>query len=136
MADKLTWKGGDAASGWEVRIDNARRVLRFIVWGYWTPPTAVAYRDAAMVAMRQLSAGGPWSVLADISRYPPQKPEVQKCHGELMAAAGPLGMAKAANLVDNSLTQMQIRRLSTESGLPEFAFFQDEAAALSWLEKA
>ena len=38
--------------------------------------------------------------------------------------------------MDNTLSQMQIRRLSQESGIPAFSFFQDEATALKWLADA
>jgi len=131
---KDVWRDGDEAAGYEVRIDRARRLLRFDFWGYWQLGLGTSYRDTCIAAMRMLSPGGPWSVLANISRYPAQKPEVAKCHADTMVVAGPLGMVRAANLVDNTLSQMQIRRLSRESGLPEFAFFQDEATALAWIE--
>jgi hypothetical protein len=134
MREKDVWRDGDESAGYEVRIDRARRLLRFEFWGYWQLGLGISYRDTCIAAMKRLSPGGRWCVLANISRYPAQKPEVAKCHADTMVVAGPLGMARAANLVDNTLSQMQIRRLSQESGLPEFAFFQDENEAIAWLE--
>ena len=127
------WRGGDNRAGYEVSVDGVRRILRFRFWGLWDEPMGQAFRDAALIGMRQLSAGGGWCVLADISKYPPQKAEVQKYHAELMDRAPRLGCVRAANLVDNALSAMQIRRLSEQSGLPDFSFFRSEADALRWL---
>lgn len=136
MSDKTVWRGGDASAGFEVRIDRRRRILRFSFWGFWDITVGTAYRDGCIEAMKQISKSGPWCVLADISKYPAQKPDVQRCHADTMVAGPTLGMKRAANLVDNTLSQMQIRRLSQESGIPAFSFFQDEATALKWLADA
>lgn len=129
------WRGGDANAGFEVRIDRAKRILRFDFWGFWDEALGKLYRDSCLTAMRELHASGEaWHVLANLSRYPAQKPEVQKCHADTMVAGPQLGMKRAANLVANTLSQMQIRRLSQESGIPEFSFFKVEAEAIEWLE--
>ncbi len=41
--------------------------------------------------------------------------------------------AKAADIVSSALTQLQIKRISQEMGIPEFAFFKDRAAAEAWV---
>ncbi|MFO0617938.1 MAG: hypothetical protein U0414_35435 [Polyangiaceae bacterium] len=129
------WTGGNEAAGFEVRVDRIKRVLRFTFWGFWDEPLARQYLAASIAGMRELRAtDGPWHVLADLTRYPAQKEEVGKCHGESMKAGHELGLSRAANLVSSSLSAMQIRRLSIENNLPEFSFFQDERLALAWLE--
>jgi len=131
------WRGGDATCGYEVRVDRPRALLRLTVWGYWKSEMGVAYRDATFAAMVEMGKMPSWDVLADLSRYPAQNTAVQRCHAESMAGSKSTpGFRRAANLVDNTLSEMQIRRLSSESGLPLFAFFQEEAKALAWLQSA
>lgn len=128
------WHGGDANAGFEVRIDRSGQILRFDFWGFWDVAIGEAYRDSCLIAMHELQARGrPWCVLANLTRYPAQRPEVQQCHADTMVAGPQLGMRRAANLVAYTLSQMQIRRLSYESGIPEFSFFRAESAALDWL---
>ncbi|HEX7603099.1 MAG TPA: hypothetical protein VF316_15890 [Polyangiaceae bacterium] len=128
-------RAGDAKNGFEIWVDAPRRLLRFRFWGFWKEPLGIEYRDACLKAMQELSSGGPWYVLADLTDYPAQKPEVQACHAATMVKAAGHGMKAAANLVAATLSQMQIRRLSEQSGLPEFAFFQSEPSALAWLDQ-
>jgi hypothetical protein len=129
------WKGGDQAAGYEVRVDRTRRILRFEFWGLWEEPLAREYLSASIAGMRELQGTpGAWHVLADLRRYPAQRDEVSRCHADSMKAGHQLGMKRAANLVASSLSAMQIRRLSTESNLPEFSFFQSEPLAIAWLE--
>jgi hypothetical protein len=129
------WQGGDSAAGYEVRIHRPRRLLRFTFWGIWDEPLAREYLSASIEGMHELQTEpGGWNVLADLRRYPAQSDEVSRCHAESMKAAQQLGLKRAGNLVAGSLSALQIRRLSTESGLPDFSFFQDEAQALNWLD--
>lgn len=128
-------RAGDSKNGFEIWVDTPRRLLRFRFWGFWKLPLGVEYRDGCLKQMQALSAGGPWYVLADLTDYPAQKPEVQACHSATMVKAAGHGMKAAANLVSATLSQMQIRRLSEQSGLPEFAFFQSESSALAWLDQ-
>jgi hypothetical protein len=127
------WRGGNSQVGFEVSYDTARRILYLRMWGLWDEPLAVQYRDATLAAMKPLSPARPSFVLADLSRYPTQKPAVQKYHAELMGKSAAHGITRSANLVAGTLTSMQIRRLSQESGIAEFSFFQDEAKAVKWL---
>ncbi len=101
------------------------------MWGFWDSAVARDYDRAVRAALQE--ASGRFCVLADISDYPPQTPEVQAIHGGLMAEAKSRGVCRAANLVSSVLSQNQIRRLSEASGLPTFAFFSDSDAAQKWL---
>lgn len=127
------WRGGNAQVGYAVSYDAVTRVLYLRMWGLWDEPMAISYRDAVLAAMRPLRPERPSYVLADLSRYPTQKPAVQKYHAELMGKSAAHGITRAANLVSATLTSMQIRRLSQESGVAEFSFFQDEKRAIDWL---
>lgn len=127
------WRGGNPQVGFEVSYDSTRRILYLRMWGLWDEPLAIRYRDTVLSAMKPLSPARPSFVLADLSRYPTQKPAVQKYHSELMGKSAAHGITRSANLVAGTLTSMQIRRLSQESGIAEFSFFQDEEKAVKWL---
>jgi hypothetical protein len=127
------WRGGNQQVGYEVSYDVGTRVLYLRMWGLWDEPIAASYRDAVLAAMKPLKPARPSFVLADLVRYPTQKPAVQKYHAELMGKSAGHGIFRSANLVNATLTSMQIRRLSQESGVAEFSFFQDEAKAVEWL---
>lgn len=135
-SDPTSWRGGDDAAGFQVRLDRGRSLLRLTFWGYWRNEVGFAFRDAMIAAIAEAASLPAWDVLADLTRYPAQNATVQKCHADSMgkAKACPT-FRRAANLVDNTLSEMQIRRLSNESGLPLFAFFQDEGKALAWLHQ-
>ncbi|MEO8799771.1 MAG: hypothetical protein ABI551_17890 [Polyangiaceae bacterium] len=125
--------GGNDQVGFEVSYNARTRILCLRMWGIWDEDIAIKYRDAVAQAIRALPREPASFVLADLSRYPTQKPQVQKYHAELMKLAVAHNMTRAVNLVSATLTSMQIRRLSQESGLGEFSFFQDEAKAIEWL---
>jgi len=118
--------------GFFVELDNRRAIVKVKVWGFWTVEDGQAYVDEfKRVASKVI--GRPWYVLADISEFTAQKPEVSALVEQTMAFATSNGLVKAANLVNSSLGKMQISRLSQAMGLPEFSFFQNERQAIEWL---
>lgn len=126
-----------------VRADPGTGILRLKVWGFWDVAEGKAYleefrRVASNLLEGRTNAGSKrrWYVLADISEFPAQKPEVNVFVEQTMAYATANGMLKAANLVSSALTRMQIGRLSADMGLPEFSFFTSEAEAVAWLLRA
>lgn len=50
-----------------------------------------------------------------------------------MRHAAASGMKRAANIVNSAMTEMQIRRLSEETGLPVFSFFKSVKEGVQWL---
>jgi len=119
-------------SGFSVEIDPLRKLARLAVWGFWSVEQGKAFLDEFRGKTKPLW-GGSWFVLADISEFPAQRPEVNAYIAQTMELAKKNGCARAANVVSSSLTKMQIARVSQEQGLNSVAFFQDEAAALAWL---
>jgi len=120
--------------GFEVSFDENQRILNVRLWGFWdheTGQTMVkAFKQRAQEASSKATT---WYVLADITKFPPQKPEIQQYVIEAMTFAKTHGMQKAARVVANTVTQMQIRRLSQAIGISEHSFFQSEEAAIQWL---
>ncbi|HLM72409.1 MAG TPA: hypothetical protein VK459_06955 [Polyangiaceae bacterium] len=118
--------------GFLVTLDRARNIVRVKVWGFWTIDDAKAYWDE-FKAKADMAAGKPWYVLADIADFSAQKPDVNVYVEKTMSYARTNGMVRAANLVSSALSKMQISRLSQETGLPSFSFFQSESDAIRWL---
>ena len=126
------YQSGDEKQGYKVRPDLEKQVLFLECWGMWEQAVAEDYRKD-MLAAYDLIDQKPWFVLADISKFPPQREGVQAVHGELMGIAVERGMLKAASVVDSTLSKMQIRRIAEESRMSELAFHTSEADALAWL---
>ncbi len=118
--------------GFFVEVDTRLAIVKVKVWGFWTIEDGHAYLEE-FKRVAQKVIGRPWYVLADISEFTAQKPEVSALVEQTMAFALSHGMVKAANLVSSSLGKMQIARLSQAMGLPEFSFFQTERQAIEWL---
>ena len=115
-------------------VDGVKKILKFKMIGSWDIKDGDDWGEEFKQKSKSL-LGGKWYVLADLSEFPAQKSEIQQKLAELMEFAGKNGMKKAANLVQKQLSKMQIERLSAESGLPAFSFFQDENEAIEWLVK-
>jgi hypothetical protein len=124
--------GGDKLGGYEIETDAANGVITLRCWGVWELATGAGY-DRDLRAEIAAFGGAPFHVLADVRTFPPQRPEIAAVHGELMAHATQVGMKRAASVVDSPMTQLQVRRLAAESGMPELAFHRDVASALAWL---
>ncbi len=118
--------------GFLVEVDTRLAIVKVKVWGFWSLEDGVAYVEEFKRAAQKV-LGRPWYVLADISDFKAQKPEVSALVEQTMAFATNNGLAKAANLVSSSLGKVQIQRLSQAMGLPEFSFFQSEQQAIEWL---
>ena len=119
-------------SGYVVRVERERRLVRLEVWGFWTVDQARAYYEE-FARVTQPLWGKRWRVLANTADFAAQKPDVSAFVERTMEVAQKQGCVRAANIVSSTLTKMQLARMSAEQGLPSFAFFQDEAEALTWL---
>lgn len=118
--------------GFEVRVDEERSVCFLKVWGLWSAEDGASYLDHFRATVRPL-VGKKWFVVADISEFPAQRDEVNASVQGTMAHAVETGMVRAANVVSSAMTRLQIKRLSEETGLPEFSFFTSEDDAVAWL---
>lgn len=118
--------------GFSVAVDRERSIVRMKLWGFWTVDDAKAYWEE-FITKAATVVGKPWYVLADVADFAVQRPDVNAYIEKTMVYARANGMVRAANLVSNALSKMQIARLSQETGLPSFSFFQSEADAIRWL---
>ncbi|HEX7667463.1 MAG TPA: hypothetical protein VF407_23185 [Polyangiaceae bacterium] len=129
----IEFNGGSEDVGYRISFDARSRVITLRLRGFWDEAITGAFRKDFLAFWKAADRSRPYLVLADLSRYPTQRAPVQQVHAELMSKGKAMGVVRSANLVDATLTSMQIRRLSEQSGLEVFSFFQDEQAALAWL---
>lgn len=134
MSPVQSWQEDRGHFGFTVSADDTQELIRMRFWGLWDDETGAKFERAMLTALSRIPNDSNWCVLVDISNYPPQKPAVQAHHATAMKTAK-LKIRKSANLVSSSLSQMQIRRLSEESGLPGYSFFTREPEALRWLRE-
>ena len=120
--------------GFEIAFDAETSMLRLRLWGLWDTEVGQNLVWEFKKHVQNVSTmNTTWYVLADLTEFPPQFGEVQQYLSEAMLLAKQHGMKKGARIVANTITKMQIARLSRETGVPESFFFQSEEAAIHWL---
>ncbi|MFS8066260.1 MAG: hypothetical protein ACMG6S_07790 [Byssovorax sp.] len=131
-------RGGDDRAGFEIQIEPGQRLMVLRAWGLWSMPLAHECNRALFDSYKELGArGSPWYFLADHSRFPAQAAEIQAEISTTVRDAVKHGMKRSASVLGSTVTKLQIRRLTSASGLPMdvFAFFTLEEQALKWLLK-
>jgi hypothetical protein len=120
---------------YEISLDAPRAILKLRLYGFWDTVVAKQYVADLEKHAQTLSTGGNgWSVLTDVTHFPPQQPDIQVFLNEALTAARQHGAKKVARVAaNNHITKMQLSRLSREAQIQEFAFFQTEEAAMQWL---
>ena len=118
--------------GSEFTLDSIKRILKFRLWGLWDSEHIKAFQEDLQANMAKLGPG-PFVVYVDITEFPPQRPDIAKGAQEMMALAAKKGCLKNAHLVNKTMTELQVKRLSDEVGAPNFRFFRTEKEAMDWL---
>ncbi len=118
--------------GFRVELDRRLKLCFLKVWGPWLEEDGKAYVTHFTNQLVPF-AGTEFDVVADISEFPIQKAPVNLQIQETMRHAAASGMKRAANVVNSAMTEMQIRRLSEETGLPMFSFFKSVNDGVKWL---
>jgi len=124
--------GKGSEQGFELTVDQPRRILRMRLWGMWDDATTAAFERDMLVCFRSL-AGGPWHVLVDARQFPPQRESVTYVHTRLINIAITRGMRRAATIVHSAVSRMQASRVVEDSRLQTFSFHVNEARAVAWL---
>ena len=100
-----------------VTFDPATRRMAFAFTGTWDAATAADWDRTFKAKVAQAQAGGPWTLLVDLTAYPPQNDAVSAMHQGHMAHSKANGMARAAVVSPKLVTQMQMKRLADGSGM-------------------
>lgn len=114
--------GADMAEPYELQWNTGGTRLSFTLHGLWTSETAArwesAYRAAVLRAPRTA-----WTVVGDLSDYPPQNEQVQAVHEALMAFSAQKGMVRGALIVPKAVAALQMKRLANGASATEVIRF-------------
>jgi hypothetical protein len=124
-----------AEKGYEIALDKARNILKMRLWGLWDASLIQQFEQEVQKKILEMSQHAPqgWFTLVDVSQFPPQLADTQTMTREVMNFEVVHGMKKAATLMAQTMTKMQIQRLAKEEGFDPGSFFQSEAEAIGWL---
>ena len=112
---------------YELAWDIEAKRLRFAMRGMWTGATMSSWSREYRAAV--LAPPGPrWTVLADMTDYPPQSDSIQKGHEELIAFSAQHGMVKAIMVVPKAVAAMQMKRLVGQAGAASVIGFVSSVA--------
>lgn len=108
------------------------RRLVFALHGVFDAPGWAAWDARIRAAVAQAPAGG-WTLLGDLSDFPPQIPEIQENAKAMIAFGTAGGCRKSVLVVPKAVVAMQAKRLVRESDRgqeTEFVASRDEADAV------
>ena len=128
-----------AKRGYDITINRGQRILKMRAWGLWDVAFAEQYDHDLQTNVLEISEHGKkpgWLALVDLNDFPPQFPEVQAIIVRGMEFGTRHGLHKEARLIGRGLTDLQLKRLIKEAGMPENSTFQSEHDALAWLLNA
>ncbi len=127
------WSAGDDRAGFDMRADVLTRTLHLRLWGLWDQALEAPWRSSVLAGYARFE-GRPFVILSDVTRWVPQKPEMQAMHKETMKSGFEMGLTRVGVVVNSALTQMQIRRLFEEAGSPpNVRFTDDPREARAWI---
>jgi hypothetical protein len=96
----------------------------------WDRETYRAFHEAMVLEMSRFrNVGRSFCLIGDLTDFPPQPKELNDMRAELVVVAKSMGMRKCAVVYSNSITKMQLGRISEQS----YQFFSSEKEALAWI---
>jgi hypothetical protein len=128
----VTTKGeGSVAGSYTLKWDTAAKRIEFTMTGTWDADIMRRW-DAEYRAAVARAPRGAWTVIGDMSDYPPQPDEIQKGHETLIAHSAANGMVKAVLVVPKAVVAMQMKRLvnNAQADMVTYAASVDEAKKL------
>jgi hypothetical protein len=98
----------------------------------WDRETYRAFHEAMVLEVSRFrNVGRPFCLIGDLTEFPPQPQELNGMRAELVVVAKSMGMRKCAVVYSNSITKMQLGRLSEQS----YQFFTSQKDALAWINE-
>ena len=96
----------------------------------WDRETYRAFHEAMVLEVSRFrNVGRSFCLIGDLTDFPPQPKELNDMRAELVVVAKSMGMRKCAVVYSNSITKMQLGRISEQS----YQFFTSEKEAMAWL---
>jgi hypothetical protein len=115
-----------------VSTDFAAGLLYYKLTTLWDRETYRQFHDAMVLEMSRFrNIGRSFCLIGDLTEFPPQPQELNDMRAELVVVAKSMGMRKCAVVYANSITKMQLGRLSEQS----YQFFTSEKDALAWVNE-
>lgn len=110
------------------------KLIEFKFWGTWSLEEFNIFEKIFRQAVDKMSsAGNTFYVLADLSEFPAQSPDIQKKLKENMAYAINKGMIKSARYFKSILNKKQLHDLANQLDSSKFGHFTTREEAYHWL---
>jgi hypothetical protein len=113
--------------------NQAENRLEFTMRGKWTAQDMAQWVSTYSATIRQGRPG--WTLLGDLSEYPPQTDEISAGHEKMMALTMASGASKVALVVPKAVLAMQMKRLQGNAGV-NMTNVASRDAALAYLNAA
>ncbi len=123
---------GSGESGFSIELRGSLVVVR--AWGFWDAGLACQLTPAVLQLCR--AAGQPLRLLLDGAALKPQGDVGQMAFRDLIAGVIDLGLVRAAVLVRNILTKMQLMRITNETKPELWVYIGTEATVSDELKLA
>ena len=115
-----------------ISCDFNAGLLYYKLTKLWDKETYRMYHEAMVLEMgRFRNVGRSFCLIGDLTEFPPQPQELNDMRAELVVVAKSMGMRKCAVVYSNSITKMQLGRLSEQS----YQFFTSQKDALAWVNE-
>ena len=109
-------------------------VVMVRAWGYWEADLASQFAPAVLQMCG--SVGKPFRMIIDGSTLKPQGEHGQQAFRALVAGATGLGLVRAAVIVKNSITRIQLMHITKESAVKNWVYIAAEPADASTITQA
>jgi hypothetical protein len=103
------------ANPFDLAWNQAENRLEFVMRGKWTAQDLQKWTTTYSATVRQGRPG--WTLLGDMSEYPPQSDDVSAGHEKMMALTMAAGASKVALVVSKAVVAMQMKRLQSNAGV-------------------
>lgn len=121
--------------GFHISIDATHNMLKIRLWGNWNEDLGHTFVGEFTEQLQNIPKNGDsWRLLIDVSEYLPlSQEEALNIIGDALTLLDDYNMEKRAVLTNPSLTHFPSGASSRKFGLPIYAHFWSEDAALRWL---
>lgn len=110
------------------------KLIELKFWGIWSLEEYNVFEKVFRQAVDQMSSRDhAFYVLADLSEFPAQPPEIQSKLKENMAYAVEKGMIKSARYFKSILNKKQLHDLARQIDSSKFGHFTTREEAYHWL---
>jgi hypothetical protein len=119
LVQSLSLRNGEAemnlSMNYTLEVDEQRRIIREKIYGLWKADTARSYYEDFKKEVAPLTSGK-WAKLINLNNWKLSYPEVVDIIGEHLKWCRENGMVLSVNVIDNSITENQLKKMFTMGG--------------------